>query len=268
MMQMYTSIPIKFRNTQYGFSLLELLISIALLGLVVSILYSAFFQISNSSIKVISKLETRQELRLLMKMVLDDLQNVQYLKSFAESGLNTISRRESGLIVENKLGPANFETGEQDEVSTIYFHTAVKARFHPEVKEKDPEIHEVSYKLQENLDTKVWEFIRREDFYIDSNIRKGGKSFVLSESVTSFNLQLLESETALAGGGYKEKWTTEWDSDESMVGGCDDPSIKENFCLPRAIKLTMSIKGHDGNILTDSQVSNFCVPPCNTEIFK
>ena len=109
-MQMYTSIPIKFRNTQYGFSLLELLISIALLGLVVSILYSAFFQISNSSIKVISKLETRQELRLLMKMVLDDLQNVQYLKSFAESGLNTIQRRESGLIVENKLGPANFET--------------------------------------------------------------------------------------------------------------------------------------------------------------
>ena len=127
MMQMYTSIRIKFRNTQYGFSLLELLISIALLGLVVSILYSAFFQISNSSIKVISKLETRQELRLLMKMVLDDLQNVQYLKSFAESGLNTIPRRESGLIVENKLGPANFETGEQDEVSTIYFHTAVKS---------------------------------------------------------------------------------------------------------------------------------------------
>ena len=80
-----------------------------------------------------------------MKMVLDDLQNVQYLKSFAESGLNTIQRRESGLIVENKLGPANFETGEQDEVSTIYFHTAVKSRFHPEVKEKDPEIHEVSY---------------------------------------------------------------------------------------------------------------------------
>ena len=186
----------------------------------------------------------------------------------AESGLNTIQRRESGLIVENKLGPANFETGEQDEVSTIYFHTAVKSQFHPEVKEKDPEIHEVSYKLQENIDTKAWEFIRREDFYIDSNIRKGGKSFVLSESVTSFNLQLLESETALAGGGYKEKWTTEWDSDESMVGGCDDPSIKENFCLPRAIKLTMSIKGHDGNILTDSQVSNFCVPPCNTEIFK
>ena len=268
MMQIYTSIRTKFLNTQFGFSLLELLISIALLGLVASTLYGAFFQISNSSMKVISRLETRQELRLLMKMVLDDLQNVQFLKSFTGSGLNTIPRRESGLIVENKLGPANFETGEQDEVSTIYFHTAVKSRFYPEIKGKDPEIHEVSYTLQDNIETKAWEFIRREDFYIDSNIRKGGKSYVLSESVTSFNLQLLESETALAGGGYKEKWTTEWDSEESLVGGCDDPSIKENFCLPRAIRLRMSLMGHDGKILTDSHVINLCVPPCNSEIFK
>ena len=90
MMQIFTSIRIKFRETQPGFSLLELLISIALLGLVMSLLYGAFFQISNSSLQVKSTLETRQELRLLMKMVLDDLQNVQYLKRFAESGQSTI----------------------------------------------------------------------------------------------------------------------------------------------------------------------------------
>ena len=85
MMQIFTSNGNKFRKTQQGFSLLELLISIALLGLVMSLLYGAFFQISNSSLQVKSTLETRQELRLLMKMVLDDLQNVQFLKHFAES---------------------------------------------------------------------------------------------------------------------------------------------------------------------------------------
>ncbi|MDP6308741.1 MAG: type II secretion system protein, partial [SAR324 cluster bacterium] len=98
MMQIFTSIRIKFWKTQPGFSLLELLISVALLGLVMSLLYGGFFQISNSSLQVKSTLETRQELRLLMKMVLDDLQNVQYLKRFAESGQSTIPRRESGLI--------------------------------------------------------------------------------------------------------------------------------------------------------------------------
>jgi len=125
MMQIFTSIRIKFRKTQSGFSLLELLISIALLGLVMSLLYGAFFQISNSTLQVKSTLETRQELRLLMKMVLDDLQNVQYLKHFAESGQSTIPRRESGLIAETKLGPENTDTGELEEVSSLYFHTAV-----------------------------------------------------------------------------------------------------------------------------------------------
>ena len=65
--------------------MLELLISVALLGLVMSLLYGAFFQISNSSLQVNATLETRQELRLLMKMVLDDLQSIKYLKYFADS---------------------------------------------------------------------------------------------------------------------------------------------------------------------------------------
>ena len=154
MMQIFMSIRIRLQNTKNGFSLLDLLISIALLGLVMSILFRAFFQISNSSMQVISSLETRQELRLLMKIVLDDLQNVQYLKNFVESGQNTIPRRESGLIVVSKKGPQNLETGEQEEVSVVFFHTAVKSRFYPDEKENDPEIHEVSYSIQENLTLK------------------------------------------------------------------------------------------------------------------
>ena len=246
-----------------GFTLLELLISIALLGLVLSLLYAAFFQISNSTLQVKSTLETRQELRLLMKMVLDDLQNVQYLKRFAESGQTP--QRETGLIAEIKLGPENTETGELEEVSSIYFHTANKSRFYPEVKERDPELHEVAYTLDENPDTKTWEFIRREDFYLDRNLREGGKSYVLSEAVTKFELELLESETALAGGGFEEKWTKEWNSDENE---CNDPMAAENFCLPRAIKLTMALKGEDEKTVSDTQVTNLCVPPCNPEIFE
>ena len=265
MMQIFTSNGNKFRKTQQGFSLLELLISIALLGLVMSLLYGAFFQISNSSLQVKSTLETRQELRLLMKMVLDDLQNVQFLKHFAESGQSTNQQRESGMIAEIKLGPENPETGGLEEVSSLYFHTAAKSRFYPEEKEQDPELHEVSYTMQENLDTKTWEFVRREDFYLDNNLREGGKSYVLSETVTKFELLLLESQIELAGGGNQEEWTREWDSDEE---NCIGTSRGDPFCLPRAVKLTMALKDERGNTVTDSQVHNLCVPPCNPEIFK
>ena len=87
----------------------------------------------------------------------------------------------------------------------------------------------------------------------------------MSEAVTKFELDLLESETALAGGGFKENWTTVWNSEE---GVCVDKTTADNFCLPRAVKLTMALRGDDGNTVSDSQVINLCVPPCNPEIFE
>ena len=268
MMQIFMSNRINFDKNSAGFSLLELLISISLLGLMMTLLYAGFFQISNSSMKLKSSLEKRQELRLLMKMVLDDLQNIQYLTNFANAGQSLMPRNETGLIVEIAQGPINPETGDYNEVSLIFFHTTIKSRFFPEITDPDPLLHEVSYVIQENLETKTWEFIRREDYYLDNNIREGGKSYILSETVTEFNLELLESETALAGGGYREKWTKVWNSDEALEDGCSDPKIKGNFCLPRAIKLTMAISGEDGNSIKDTQVSNLCIPPCNQEIFQ
>ena len=90
------------------------------------------------------------------------------------------------------------------------------------------------------------------------------KNNVLSEKVCVFELEFLESETALAGGGFREKWTKVWDSDEKL---CHDLKVKENFCLPRAIRLTISIKVNIEKIISDTQVINLCVPPCNKELF-
>ena len=74
----------EFSIGRKAFSLLELLVSITLLALVSALIYGAFFQVSNSSLKVKESLSQSQELRLLMKMVLDDLQAVQYLEHFVE----------------------------------------------------------------------------------------------------------------------------------------------------------------------------------------
>ena len=87
----------------------------------------------------------------------------------------------------------------------------------------------------------------------------------MSEAVTKFELDLLESETALASGGFKENWTTVWNSEE---GVCTDKVATENFCLPRGVKLTMALRGDDAITVSDSQVINLCVQPCNPEIFE
>ena len=264
MMLTFTSNPNNARHLNSGFSILELLISVTLLGLVTSIIYAAFFQISNSTLKIQSTLDARQELRLLMKIVLDDLQKVRYLKHFAESEQSETQQRETGLIAELNLGPENPNTGQIEEVTSIDFHTSIKSRFFQEENSHDPELHEVGYSMQENPDTKTWDFIRREDFYIDNNLREGGKNHVLSEEVTKFVLEFLESETALAEGGFREKWTKVWDSDERL---CYDLKVKENFCLPRAVRLTMALKAKGEKTISDTQVINFCIPPCNKELF-
>ncbi len=75
----------------------------------------------------------------------------------------------------------------------------------------------------------------------------------------------MESETELAGGGYKENWTKKWNSNENV---CNKDNFEGNFCLPRAIKLTIALMGEDARIVSDSQVVNLCIPPCNPEIFE
>ena len=264
MMLIFTSIQNDSEMTR-GFSLLELLISVSLLGLVLSLLYGAFFQISNLSIQVKSNVNSREQLRLIMKLVIDDLQKTQYLKHFVESEKDNTIQRQTGMIAERIAGPINSETGEIQIVSRINFHAAINSRFFSWGQKTDPELHEVGYSLEENQNTNTWDFIRREDFYIDSDIKEGGKKQILSQEITKFDLEFLESETALADGGFLEKWGNEWNSEENECGNLD---VEENFCLPRAFKLTMSLKGENEKAIYDTQVANLCIPPCNPEIFK
>ena len=43
--------------------------------------------------------------------------------------------------------------------------------------------------------------------------------------------------------------------------------VRENFCLPRAIRLTIALKTKEERIISDTQVINLCMPPCNKELF-
>jgi len=244
-----------------GFSLIELLVSITLLSLVISLLYSAFFQISDHSLKVKSSLQGRQELRLLMKIVLDDLQSVRYLEHLNLSGQNKL--KETGISA------IRVSASNRDEASSIAFHAAIPTRFFQDIEEvrqgKDPQLHEVGYFLEQDPGMETWNLIRREDFYIDDSLWEGGRTHVISSAITRFDLSFLESETSLAGGGFEEVWVDTWDSPEK---NCTQLSVDNSFCLPRAIRLSMGLLGEDGSQVEDSMTINLCVRPCKEELFK
>ena len=247
-----------------GFTLIELVFSIVLLGLITALAYGAFFQASNSARSVQATLSGEQELRLLMKMVLDDLQSTRYLKQWVDAEPR---EHESGLVAEQVLGPDNIEA------SRISFHTDRPSSLFQDTEEVrnglDPHLHEIGYGLEFNTTEDVWQFVKREDYYLDPNLREGrqeGRQIVLSESVTGFLVEFRLREIQAASGtqSTQEDWAGVWDSEE---GDCTNPENKESFCLPRSIRVTLKLVGDDGRELEDRQEINLCVYPCNPEIF-
>ncbi len=113
-----------------AFSLIELLVSITLLAIVSAMIYGAFFQVSNSSLKIKASLSQSQELRLLMKMVLDDLQAVQYLKHYVEDEENN---SQTGIISTLDWVQNTQNNPTLSEVSRLSFHAAVPSRFFQDI---------------------------------------------------------------------------------------------------------------------------------------
>ena len=100
-------------------------------------------------------------------------------------------------------------------------------------------------------------------FYIDDDLRNGGRSHILSEQVTAFEVEFLFREIEKASGGSKEDWAVSFNSLERDCFKKGAPP-----CLPRSMKLKMSLEGENGLKVSDSQVINLCVRPCKPEIFQ
>ena len=245
-MPKFTSTPTDSLIIQNGFSLLEVLVAIVLLSTILALLYNAFFQISDATKDIADSLKAEQELRLLMKIVLDDLQAVQFLERLiVHNHADEAEYYHTGIFSRRISGP------DEKRVNFIHFHTAIPTRFFPQAieLEKDPELHEVEYYLDFDAFSQKWLFKRREDFYVDADISEGGIEQILSESVVGFDLQFMEQNILQANGELREVWVEEWDSRE---GDCTaTPQPGKIPCLPLAVRLTMALKRQNNLIVSD-----------------
>lgn len=217
-----------------GFTLIEVMISLILLSVVFTLLYGSFFQVSSGTELLQEQLTQQQELRLLLKMLTDDLQAARFFGGFARD-----TKAPSGLVAEEEfIGSGKF--------SNVRFHAEMQARFYPQVEaERDPNMHEVAYRVQpseEDRDRLV--LVRREDFYLDDDMDEGGVTIVLVEDIHAFLVEFLP--LARRTRETEDDWQGEWETADRPR---EDP-------MPMAVRVTVGFLDRRGKPIVETLVVN------------
>ena len=212
-----------------GLTLVEMLIAITILAAILSLLYTSFFQIADGTAKLNERNSEQQELRLLMKLIGDDLQAIHYLNGFGDLG-------------QGKTG-IEADTSNIDGVEYSHFdtHVAQPAKFFRGIApEADPGLHEVGYRVEPDDENEAnLLLLRREDFYLDDDIEEGGISFVMAEGVQKFLLELLPGTRGATG--QDPPWETRWNSS----------GLPKNERMPLAFRVTLARKISSGEVLEE-----------------
>ncbi len=222
------------RRQPRGFSLIELLVALALLSLVLVMIYGSFFQISIGTKNINAQLSDRQELRLLLKIISDDFQAARHFQWFAAG-----EGRASGIVAEREF--VNSEV-----FSEVAFHAALPTRFHRKVAAAaDPEMHEVAYLVRASRnDRENLVLVRREDFFLDDDMEDGGISVVLADRIATFTVSFLAR--AGQGDADTETWDENWDSSTRTA----------KTRMPIAVRITLARLGQNGKIREETMEVN------------
>ena len=151
-----------------GFSLLELLLAVAILTSISAMIMVILFQTRRSEEVTDRLLKERRESRLIERLIKRDLSGVVALKEYLEVG------KASGIL--------GVDRSEVDvSVDQIYFHTHRPALAKYNVDELvDPQIHQVGYVLIRNPEqNELYSLYRLEKFYL-------GDNFELIENIFDF----------------------------------------------------------------------------------
>lgn len=188
-----------------GFTLIEVLLALAILGIVAGVLYAAFSTTSNNIDAADSLREETDTARTLLFRISDDIANA-YCTS-----------RLSGSFFYGKKEEVQISDGTQ-RLDELYFTTFTGWR-RPNTNETG--LWEVGYFFKERADGKGQILMRREKRELgDVGPLEGGAEYELTDAVQGMQLRYFDG----------SKWTDE-------IGG------KDRCALPRAVEITLVLQG-------------------------
>jgi general secretion pathway protein J len=175
-----------FRSSESkGFTLLEILIAIAILAIIATMVYASF----DASIKVIDRVdrdaETYRQARLVLTKLSEDL-------SMAYNSKGNIPP-ETTFVGEHHVADGRAQ-------DTLRFISISHLRYLPD--EPTSDLNLIEYSIETDPEGKGWALLRKEEAnpYSLSESRSG--QFVLGEGINSFSLKYFDGKT----------WVEHWDS--------------------------------------------------------
>lgn len=189
-----------------GFTLVEVLVSIFIGAVVLSVLYASFFQIIRAKDTAESELEFYHEARVILSRLREDL-TMAYPR---------------GMVYSNGAGSRySFFVGKIEGKHSSVFFTSFS---HQQVADsKGSDQAEIGYYLQPTPDSDLFSLVRRENPLFGSD--SGGIRYAISERVVEFNLAYMSAD--------ESEFVKEWNSSQSGS-------------LPRTVELKLVMRNPRG----------------------
>jgi len=203
-------------NNNEGFSLLEIIVALALASIILTLTSAAYKSILTTIIDFSGHAEFYENINLALAKIDKDLSNVYY-------------NRDNKNIF--------FIGNQEEENSKINFVTINHKNFNilgnMNLANPKSDIGEIGYFLEDDPEaSEVKLLMRREERHYDENPEEGGENNLLLENVVSLKFE------------YKEgnSWNSFWDSTNTHR-------------FPKAVKTTLIIKNYNGHEETFSFIS-------------
>ncbi|NIP29887.1 MAG: prepilin-type N-terminal cleavage/methylation domain-containing protein [Candidatus Dadabacteria bacterium] len=213
----------RLRDSEPGFTLIEILITVSISGVVLTLLYSSFFQVINAKDRIEEKNEVSHEVRLIFSRISRDLTNVyQRGKTYGSTTpkvpyfLGTIENDNSKLVFTSLARDTIFNKNQSDQTEISYYLVPV---------DKD-----------ETSEEKLFALVRKDNPFIGQEDK--GIVFPISERVAIFNINFLNEQSFDdLGEGVQQEW------DSSAVNS-----------LPKAVEINLALRNNRGENEYFSQI--------------
>lgn len=230
-----------------GFTLIEVMITITILGTLTVLAAQAIQQAIKAKIKLQSQIDDVSRMRDAVRLIERDI-NLAYHYRDIEKELQALSKKQATAATPQppipfatpdpqeqreapRIDPETHFIGTTDSVNFVTMNNARTVR-----NSRQADFIEVGYTLKDCKNLRddretskcLW---RRSSPYVDLDVTKGGDEVVLLENVTEFKLRYI--------GKGKQDWVSDWRTDPQ-----GDGATKGKF--PQAVEVSVTVNKKEG----------------------